>query len=257
MNKKIRLLCVIAFLSIAFCACGRQAEKGYSGNVYIEDAARLLSDEETERLKEEMSLLTEYGDVAFVTRSDIFGGNVSESEYAADKFQQYIGGDTESGVLFLIDMKERVIWLETHGNFEEHISKNKAKSITDRVYKDASKRNYFECAKKAFQTCNRTMGGLFFFDKMKVLSNSIIAILISLVLNFVILRALNRKRETEAREYGYANKGKTVVSESKIQQISTSSVRISSGYRGGYHRSGGSFSRGGGGSHSHGGGHRF
>ncbi len=268
MLKRFLLVLVLLACTIGLCACGdSELYAEQEGNVYIQDDAGLLSVSEEESLRKEMQKLTKYGDVAFCTRPSDTSGKAliaTEETYAADCFQSLIGGDTADGILLLIDMENRVIWLETHGNFEKKISKAKADSITDAVYSLASAEDYFRCAKKAFSKSESYMQGKFVFDKLKVVSNGILAILFSLLLNFFVLRMLNRKKEVEAKEFGYANKGQTKIFNSSIKTTSRKSMRVSPssrGFSGGSFRGGGGGfhggSRGGGGFHSHGGGHRF
>ena len=86
---------------------------------------------------------------------------------------------------------------------------------------------------------------------MKYASNAVIAVLIGLLINFIVLRILNRKKEVSVEELTFANRGKAEFKGRNVDVVSRKVVVIhhSSGGRGG--------GFGGGGHHSHGGGHRF
>lgn len=81
------------------------ADSGY--RVIIEDDADLLSQDEERQLEAIMEEITEYGGVAFksIDRNDVSTGDFA-TYYYYSCFQE------KSGVVFLIDMDNRNIWIE-------------------------------------------------------------------------------------------------------------------------------------------------
>lgn len=257
MCKKMCTFSLFLLLSVMLIGCGKASEAEHRGNAFILDEAGILSQTDEESVIQNMQSLTKYGDVALYTRSAGDADSTSAERFAAEKFQQFIGNDEADGILLLIDMKERMIYLETHGRFASKISVGKANSITDSVYRYASNGQYARCAKEAFKKSGRMMEGGFVFSKLKIVSNLLIAFMCSIILNFFVLRQLNRKKKTEAQEFSYANKGHTDIREKSVKEVSHNTVRIRNSSGSHYGGGGGFRSGGGGGFHSHGGGHRF
>ena len=79
--------------------------------IVINDQAHLLTDEEIEKLKDEMTKLTKYGHIAFIT---IDNNYLSTDQYAREKYHSLFG--IESGSLFLIDMSNRYIYIFSFNN---------------------------------------------------------------------------------------------------------------------------------------------
>ena len=80
-----------------------QAAKNYQ--IIVNDYEDLLTDQEETNLKEKMAEIAEYGNVAFVSASQYD----DTAKYAKSTYRSYFG--TDSGLLFLIDMGRRNIWI--------------------------------------------------------------------------------------------------------------------------------------------------
>lgn len=112
----------------------------------VYDYASLLTDSEEQTLAETArDILAEYGyDVVLVTTNDAEGK--SSMEYA-DDFYDYNGfgvGDTYDGVLVLIDMENRMIWLSTCGKAISVFSDDEIQSLTDITASYLGDAEYYE-----------------------------------------------------------------------------------------------------------------
>ena len=98
-----------------------------------EDNEDLFTAEEEKLLAVEMAQFTQSGHAGVVTLSQ-YG---STSTYAKQKYAELFG--TDSGLLFVIDMGERMIWIHCNGRVYRTIDKAYANSITDNVYRYATR----------------------------------------------------------------------------------------------------------------------
>ena len=141
------LLCIGLFLTQSI-SCHAEVlyqnpEKGYE--VLIEDDADLLNAEEITTLAETMKPITQYGNVAFKSVSY----NTWDTDDFAENFYKSTFGN-DSGTVFVIDMDNRNIYIYSKGAVYRLITKSYANTITDNVYRYASKKEYFNCANEAF-----------------------------------------------------------------------------------------------------------
>ena len=116
---------------------------GYS--VLVEDDAQLLDEEEERKLALQMRDITDYGNVIFKSSDSA----VYDTEaYAEEYYWEKLG--TDSGILLLIDMDNRMIWIHSDGAVYRVITKSYANTITDNIYRYASGGDYYECAAQAY-----------------------------------------------------------------------------------------------------------
>jgi len=111
----------------------------------VYDYASLLTDSEEESLAAMAEeILSEYKlDTVIVTTSDAEGK--SSMEYA-DDFYDYNGfgyGETYDGLLLLIDMENRMVWLSTCGSAIQMFSDSRIASITDNTASYLSEADYY------------------------------------------------------------------------------------------------------------------
>lgn len=115
----------------------------------IYDFADLFSDEEEEKLYEHAKEYIEKTgfDIAIVT---IDQNNKADAMSYADDFYDYnsFGADDgkDSGVLFLIDMQNRKMWISTTGKAESVYTDSSINSILDNCEGPIKNEKYFECA---------------------------------------------------------------------------------------------------------------
>lgn len=222
--------------------------------IVIIDAADLLTSEEIKQLANEMAPITAYGHVALITTDE--NGYGDTQYYAEELYDKMFGYD--SGTMFVIDMDERMIWIQSDGDVLKTVNRSYANDITDNVYRYASNKDYYSCASHAFKQINTILGGQKIARPMKVICSLFMALLISFLLNYFIVNGASKIQNTSSVEMlEGAAKSLRYTTPNVIQtgQTRTYSPQSSgsSGGGGGGHRGGG----GGGGHHGGGGGHRF
>ena len=255
MMKKIKWLCIVLISLIltpihiaASSSLYTNPRTGYG--IYIEDDADLLSDGEEVLLISDMQAITEYGSVAFVSSNTVTGDT---STFAKNTYAKMFG--TDSGMLFVIDMKNRNIWIYCDGLIYKTITRAYANTITDNTYRYASQSNYYRCASEAFKQAATLLDGGKIAQPMKYITNLLSALILAALINYLLVYFSRRKRKAKDTEIfgaisastlaaGYL--GSRMIRRSKhYDPITSSSSGGSSGGGGG-----GSSSSGGGGGHS-------
>lgn len=230
------------------------SDTGYQ--IILEDDADLLTSEEEASLAETMMDITAYGNAAFKTIDINYS---SASGYASSYYHEQFG--TESGTLFLIDMDNRMLYIFSDGNVYKIVTKGRAETITDNVYRYASNGDYFTCSNEAFTQIYTILNGNEIAQPMKYISNALLAVLLALLINFIIINRASGLRRTGSDPMIHAAKANFQFNEPEVTFINEtkvfSPVETSGGGGGGGH-GGGGFGGGGGGGHSGGGGgHSF
>lgn len=248
------LLTLFAGTTAVFAsACYTNPSNGYV--VVIEDGAKLLSDAEETQLQALMEQITEYGNAAFVTVADYENPYSSTQTFAEHYNSEHFG--SSNATLFVIDMDERMIYVDTMGGIRRYLTSAYADTITDNVYRYASDGQYYMCAYQAFDQILRLLEGRRIAQPMKYVSNLLLAIITAMLINFFLVKAFSRRHRPSDTEllsgiYRQVNFGNIQVN--FTNQTKTYSPPSSGG--GGSGGGGGGHSGGGGGGHS-GGGHRF
>ena len=222
-------------------------QTGYE--VFLTDAADLLSDAQEAQLMEYMTPITQYGNCAFDSAS-VRGD--SSYGYARENYTEYF---KESGTLFLIDMGNREIHLYSSGKIEKTVTPSYANSITDNIYTYASDGDYFQCAAKAYTQELTLLQGGRIAQPMKYISCAFLSLILALLINYFIVRAKAKNKKSPQYEIMKAVAVSAAVG--GVTTAVTKRVRHSSSSGGGFGGGhGGGFSGGGGGGFS-GGGHKF
>lgn len=224
------------------------SEETHGHTLLIEDDAKLLTEEEVKKLKEKMKPLTKYGHIVFKSIST--NPKYSTKEFANDYYYSKFGN--ESGTIFIIDMDKRMIYIVSAGENYKHITDSKADIITDNIYKYATRKEYYECAEKAFEQIGIVLDGGKIAEPMRHASNVVIAIVLAFFINFfIVLNASKLKKASNSEvlkncdiafEAGNVD-GRKTGTHKVYSPPSSSSSGGSSGGGGG----GGGFSGGGGG----------
>ena len=220
----------------------------------IEDNANLLNDSEKEKLLGEMESITAYGNAMFHTIND---NSTTADAYASSYFHGKFG--TNSGVLFLIDMDNRKVFIFSDGDIYKTVTKTYANIITDNIYTYATKQEYYNCASKVFYQVNALLEGRRIAKPMKYISNILLAIVIALIINYISVRFYASAAKPARREIlnsifvnkEFKNANATFTRETKRYDP------IETGSSGGGGSFGGGGGGGGGGSSGGGGGHSF
>jgi uncharacterized protein len=233
--------------STIYASAFENDETGY--RALIVDEADLLSSSEEADLLEEMEEITEYSNVAFVSVDQ----NYSSTENLAMRLnEEYFGND--SGIVFIIDMDNRYIWIDSMGGARKTITDDYAQTITDNVYSYASDEDYYKCASRAFAQIHSLFEGQWIAQPMKYISNAFLAVALALLINYFIVRMLSRASKASARQITGGIFTKVDINNARANFThQTKRYSPQSSGSSGSGRSGGG---GGGGGHS-GGGHRF
>jgi len=140
---------------------------------YVVDDAGLFTDAQAAELEEKLTQVSEElgMDIVVVTTNDT--GYKSTMDYADDAFDY--GGYGADGVLYLIDMDNRELWISTTGKAMDQISDDSIDSMLDEIFGYVSQEDYFGSAMAFADLCVDYCS----FDLVSTL-------LISLVVGFVI-----------------------------------------------------------------------
>jgi len=176
---------------------GSQKAKSSGGTyrVVLEDSAQLLDESEEEELAVLMQEVTAYGNAAFKTTDQNAG---STEAYARQYYREQFG--TDSGILFLIDMDNRTIWIHSDGAVYRVITKSYADTITDNVYRYATDGEYYRCGAEAFTQITELLEGNRIAQPMKYISNALLAVIMALLLNYGLVSVFARMRKPGRRE---------------------------------------------------------
>ena len=229
----------------------------------IDDGADLLTNAEEKQLADVIQPILNYGSACFVT----LNRNPNSTEDAAiDAYCRYIGGGN-SGIIFLIDMDNRILTMQADGAIYKTVNKRYCTTITDNVYSYASDKEYYECAVEAFSQAAALLEGQRIAQPMKHISNTLLAIVLALMLNFGLVSLIAKKRKASAYGTMEGSTGGLRIHDLKLISAGTRktySPQSSGGGGGGFRSGGGGFSGGGGGFSGGGGGfsggggsHRF
>ena len=195
-------------------------------------------------------------------------------DYADDFYDNggYGMGEDHSGMLILLDMNNRVIWLSTGGVMYEYINDSREEDIIDRAYGYLKQRNYGEAIIAALSRVEYYMNkgreeGTFLYDEVtgKRLSGIYNALTSSELLALVIYLIIGGSYNLKGSTYSYDQASNTSVvlnrdEESFVRQFVNRTPRNtgSHGTSSGGGRSGGSgIHRSSGGVRHGGGGRRF
>lgn len=222
---------------------------GYT--VILEDDAGLLTQAEERELLAEMKSITEFGNVAFKSIDTNYSSTAS---YAREYYHDHFG--QSSGTLFLIDMDNRNLYIFSDGAVYRVVTTSRAETITDNIYRMASRGEYFDCAKEAYSEIYAILNGNQIAQPMKYISNALLAVLLALLANFILINTVSRLKRASTDHLIHAAYASFQFTKPEVSHINTtktySPVEHSSGGGGG--SSGGG---GGGGSSGGGGGHSF
>ena len=250
MHKRKLFILFAVFCLLLFCSVSVYAES--KGELIIDDRENLLSDAQEELLRQKMEPITAYGGVAFVTDRQY---SRDTGDYAETLYRSYFGRN--SGTLFLIDMGQRNIWIFSDGAIYRTITKAYANTITDNVYRYATRGDYYGCAAEVFDEMLVLLEGGRIAQPMKYICNAFIALILGLLSNFIYLLIQRSRPKTNSSDAVAAMTsavGVSVIARDLVKSHRSRHVESSGGGGGGGGSGGGG---GGGGSSGGGGGHSF
>ncbi|MBQ6492481.1 MAG: TPM domain-containing protein [Erysipelotrichaceae bacterium] len=230
---------------------GIEADGSY--RIVIDDQEDLLSSSQETMLEMKMQEILKYGNAGFLTVSQYS----DTGSFAKKMYREYFGHD--SGILFVIDMGRRNIWIYSDGAVYRVINRPYANTITDNVYRMATRGEYFECAYNVFDQAETLLKGGKISQPMKYISNLLIATVSALLINFylLIMQQSSEHKVFDPRPAALTTAaGVNVISKRIVKQRRSRHVESSGGGGGGFSGGGGG-GGGGGGSSGGGGGHSF
>ena len=224
---------------------------GYSLSVL--DLANLFDSLDVMAVSREMEPVLKYGNAMCVTysrNSDTWKKlqGKTTSEKAKILANYYLNGN---GVLFLIDMDGREIYIYAVGPVYDVITKSYATIIADNTYQYASRRNYGKCASATFEQIAARLQGYRIAEPLRYITSILMALICGIFVNFLIVYGSRRKR---SRKKLKNMKAHMYIEDTRVRVTSKTKIQSSSGGGSGG-RGGGGFS--GGGFSGGGGGHRF
>ena len=254
--RKIMFACLV-FITAAVAetgyvyAAGNEQSIVYDNNdtqyrAVIDDGAAVLTDDEKQKLLEEMKPLTEYSDIFF--RSTDENEYDSTADYAMEYYRDNIGEGC-SGTLFVVDMKNRQLYIFSDADALDVITGSYAEAITDNVYDMAHNGDYYGCASQAFSQMYSLWNGQPVATPMKHICCALLAVIISMFATiFVMLRHSMSAKATEKALLDSIKHSCTINGTTKTL-TSTEKKYVSSSDGGGDSFGGGGDSFGGGGGH--------
>ncbi|MEH7226722.1 TPM domain-containing protein [Bacillus sp. JJ1566] len=152
---KKKVLMIPFFLLILFTF----ATATFANTEYIFDQANLFSESEILELQEQANSLSEQFqmDIRIVTTNDSHGK--SAREYASDFYDSHgFGyGGTEDGVLYLIDMDNREVYIFTRDRIVDYFPDFTVEEILDHVYPYLTEEAFADSAKAFLSDVEATM----------------------------------------------------------------------------------------------------
>lgn len=264
-GMRFGVICLLAVFCLLFVPASAHAEEigELSGTWYINDEtgykielhddASLLEESELRALAENMKGLTKYGSVGFFT-SDTEGFRTSELAHSLyDEYLWKQSSGTESGTMFLIDMANRKIYIYSNGVIYKTITNAYANTITDNVYKHATRGDYYKCAREVFLSEQTLLEGRKIAQPMKYVSNLFLALALAILINYILVKLFSRAKSPSDREMLAAIAATQRMNHVDVQfdrETKTYSPQSSGGGGGGRSGGGGGGSSGGGGGHS-------
>lgn len=221
-------------------------QTGYS--VYINDAYDLLTEDEEAALLNDMIPITEFGNAGFISCDNT---EMSTVQYSKSSYERLFG--TDSGMLLVIDMGNRQLYIKNNGAISNVITNAYSNTISDNIYRYASKGEYYSCASMAFKQAYTVLQGGRIAQPMRFISAALVALIIALTLNYLIIRFAASPSKASAHEIidaakvDYRLRGAEAVHDHTSRVYSP--VSRSSGGGGGSRGGGGGFSGGSGGGH--------
>lgn len=253
--KKILAFLLILLLLVPVLAAAETRTNETTGFIAVlDDSGSLLDTAEYDGVWEAMMPVTEYCNVGFYTCSG------SDKTYVMDKAKAWANANFKGTcTLFIIDMATRQLAVWSSTDVQKTLTQSKGYTITDNVYKYASRGDYAGCAESAFNQMYKVLKGVNVKGPMRVISNALLALLAAILLAYLFISA---RMEQEVKvsmpdiiTTTAAGAGAVIAAKKLTRKVKHSSSSGGGGFHGG--GGGGGFSGGGGGFGGGGGSHGF
>ena len=157
----------------------------------VEDGAGLFSDAEIRQFIESASGVLEYANVYIVTAKE------ENYEGLAKRLIDETFGNGSDSTLFMINMEPRRLYLFSEGNTQKVLTKDKARTITDNIYRQASLGAYYACAQKALRQEATLLSGGRILEPMKYIGDFFLAFMVAILLVFGMTFWMRPKEKRE------------------------------------------------------------
>ena len=253
--KKILAFLLILLLLVPVLAAAETRTNETTGFIAVlDDSGSLLDTAEYDGVWEAMMPVTEYCNVGFYTCSG------SDKTYVMDKAKAWANANFKGTcTLFIIDMATRQLAVWSSTDVQKTLTQSKGYTITDNVYKYASRGDYAGCAESAFNQMYKVLKGVNVKGPMRVISNALLALLAAILLAYLFISA---RMEQEVKvsmpdiiTTTAVGAGAVIAAKKLTRKVKHSSSSGGGGFHGG--GGGGGFSGGGGGFGGGGGSHGF
>ena len=250
--KKILAFLLILLLLVPVLAAAETRTNETTGFIAVlDDSGSLLDTAEYDGVWEAMMPVTEYCNVGFYTCSG------SDKTYVMNKAKAWANDNFQGTcTLFIIDMATRQLAVWSSTDVQKTLTQSKGYTITDNVYKYASRGDYAGCAESAFNQMYKVLKGVNVKGPMRVISNALLALLAAILLAYLFISA---RMEQEVKvsmpdiiTTTAAGAGAVIAAKKLTRKVKHSSSSGGGGFHGG--GGGGGFSGGGGGGFGGGGG---
>lgn len=227
-------------------------------NVTIKDGAELLSKSEEADLEKQLSSYNTDKNYLIVTENDYESG-YSSMHSEMDFQYNNIYSANEDGIAFIINMKDRQLYMGGFGKCSHELRSGDAVDITDNVYRYAKDGDYYSCLSRAFSEADTILNNGAIFRPLRYIVSILFGFLFGFLIMFfvvIISRTTNRSKTGQPDKISAAVISSAVITgaitgglinKTVTKHYSSSSSSSSGG--------GGASSGGGGG--SSGGGHGF
>lgn len=247
MGKLFRLLSVVIISAclISFPAMASEHQVVYENETtgyiaVIDDRADLLQTRaEWNDICDVMKLMTDYADVIFATTSVNDGSARDFAKVVLDRYAV-----NSSRTAFVIDMDNREIYIFSKGKVYKTITARMAETIADNTYTFATNGQYADCAVEVFLEELTLLEGGRIARPMKYVSNFFMALMLSVLALFAVMRVTHVVSKPKDEELLSAGTSRKVVN--RVERL-TKSVKTRHSDGGG--SGGGGFGGGGGGGH--------
>lgn len=244
-NRSLRIILslLISALLIGFSLTGAaaagsashsQSDAEYTNpetgfQVLIVDELDLIDSEEEASLVKDMEPITKYGHAILWTTEEYAGDEIDQARTMRRDLYEY-----DSACIFAINMNIRKITIQSYGTIDKAVSASTARSITDNVKYYATNRNYYSCAKNAYEQIFSVLEGERIAEPMKIVSYAVIAVMLGVIITLCV--AFSQRCNPLRRPYRLAQvtgEGMVVSSPIGATLIKRETIHVSSGGGGG------------------------
>ena len=191
---------VLLILGTTPVFAGTITNKSTGYEAVLDDQADFLTDDQERALLDQMAPITAYGNAVLVcTASHSYS---STENFAVNYFESRYGTH-DDGVIFVIDMDCREIYLVTEGSTRKALNSARCNSITDNTYIYATEshdRDFYTCASETFSQVYTVLDGGKIAQPMKYICNALFAIMLALFFNYFVVMRLSQPKNPKRNE---------------------------------------------------------